>query len=307
MLIKALIILDPYGPIRVKHLCFNIEGIGQLLCNSINHSQTNITQLLASLIFNNIFSLFDFLKITFPKVNKNKTLVTLDECSTYIKKGEFGFGLERCLYDLNPTLICQSHILQKKFCIDLTHLLDTLDKSEISFEDLVSKKTLSAFIGSRINLKKEIENNEIMSFPVLRKSRSYQLLGIFTVAQKLTPLNSLVNLAKTINNSIVDVLEVTLKSRKYKRLFFNQLNMAAESGCIKDLHQIAIKSPYLNEDSSGYASAIKRGATISAEIFSYGNRKLMEQKARRHSLGLAVKFSYIVCSILIILIFFRGF
>lgn len=306
-LCKTILILDPTGPIRLKNVVFKKGGFGPLLAHSIATSKTPITQLLAAILFINVVSIFDVLaeKLSAPALRENVS--KLLRCNEYIKKSEFGFGIERCLYELNSTLPCQSHLFAKKFCIALGDCLEILNQTSIRFEDIVSKKNLSSFIATKINLVKEIRNKELEKYPIVQRSRAYQILGIFSLAQKQTRSLNLIPLCEVIQESVKDVLDIALKSLTLKKKFFEKLAIAAKTGNFQELQKIALASNYINDDAEGYAHAIQRGAEIAKEIFSYNNKAVINIEVRKKSLNLAIKITYSICGLIILLMVLRNF
>lgn len=306
-LCKTILILDPYGPIRIKNISFKKGGFGPFLAQTIATSQTNVTQLLAAILFINTVSIFDVLadKLSDPAIrnNVNKLL----KCNEYIKKSEFGFGVERCLYELNSTLPCQSHLLSKKICLALSDVLENINEENIKFEDLVSKKTLSCYIATKVSLAKEIRNKELDKFPIVQRSRAYQILGIFSLAQKQSRSLHLENICKIIQENIADVLDIALRSLTLKKKFFEKLCVASKTGNIVELERVALSSHYINEDAEGYSNALRKGAEIAKEIFSYNNKALINYEVRKKSLNFAVKITYSACGLAILMLVLQSF
>jgi serine/threonine protein kinase len=305
-LIKLLIILDPEGPVRFKNMVFYKESIGPILAHSMAFSHTESTQLLAAFIFLNIFSIYEVLANLFSNSKLTYGMTQINRASDFLKKSEYGFGIERCLYDLNPSLVCQSPVVSSIFCIGLNDILDFLNTAELNFEDLVAKKTISCFLASKIVLMTEVKNKELDKFPLVQRSRAYQILGIFAQAQKHAKITNLSNLCSTIMQSVRDVLDASLKSTSIKKVFFDKLAIASKTGNIMELQKIALNSRHINDDIDGYTDALRKGALIAREMFSFNNRSAINFDVRRKSLRIAVRFSYIICSFIILSIIMQS-
>jgi hypothetical protein len=100
--------------------------------------------------------------------------------------------------------------------------------------------------------------------------------------------------------SVRDVLDASLKSASIKKVFFEKLVHASKTGDMTELQKIALNSKHINDDVDGYTNALKRGAEIAREIFSYNNKRSIEQEVRQNSLKVAVRFSYIICGCIIL-------
>ncbi len=299
-LIKFLIILDPDGPVRYKNLVFYKDGIGPILAHSIGYSHSETTQIIAAMIYLNVFSIYEVLAQIYSKPDLNHTMITINRCSDFLKKSEYGFGIERCLYDLNPTLACQSNLVSNQFCIGLKDVLEFLNNTQLNFEDLVAKKTVSCFLASRVVLLTEIKNKELDHYPMVQRSRAYQILGIFAQAQKHAKIGSLANLCNTIMESVRDVLDAALKSSSIKKVFFDKLSTASQTGNIAELQKIALNSTHINDDMDGYTNALRKGAEIAKEMFALGNVNAINHDIKRRSLRLAVRFSYLLCGFIVL-------
>ncbi len=305
-LIKFLIILDPDGPVRYKNFVFYKEGVGPMLSHSIGFSHSETTQILAAMLYLNIFSIYEVLAQIYSKPYLNNCMIQINRCSEFLKKSEYGFGIERCLYDLNPTLPCQSSLVSSQFCIGLKDVLEFLNNAQLNFEDLVAKKTVSCFLASKVVLLTEIKNKELDHYPMVQRSRAYQILGIFAQAQRHAKIGSLMNLCNTIMESVRDVLDAALKSHSIKKLFFDKLATASQTGNIAELQKIALNSTHINDDMDGYTNALRSGAAIAKEIFSLDNKNAINHDIKRKSLRLAVKFSYLICGLIVLSIIMQS-
>lgn len=301
-LIKTIIALDPEGPIRFKNTAFSKNGLGIYLAYSLAFNQNDVTQILATLVFINVFYVFEIIATLFNNHELSSGVLAINKCSDHLRKADFGFGIERCLYELNPFYTCQSGLVNNKFIISLRDLLQELEAQKFNFEDLVSKKTIAAFIAAKIMLPSEVRNPELSKFPLVQRSRAYQILGILSLAQKQSKVSSLNNLCETLYKSVVDVLDVTMRSSSIKHRFFDKISLAAKSGNIIELQKVALSQKFINDDSDGYSNAVRRGAEIAREIFECTNSSVNTGKIYRTSLGYTLKFTYALCALIITVI-----
>jgi serine/threonine protein kinase len=91
-LMKMLIAIDPEGPIRCKDLVFFKEGIGPLLAHSISSSHTETTKVLASLLFMNVFDIYEVLATLYAKNSIRANLNHIKRAGEFLRKSEYGFG-----------------------------------------------------------------------------------------------------------------------------------------------------------------------------------------------------------------------
>ena len=299
-LMRALIALDPDAPIRFKNIAFHRDGLGTMLINSINKGQSDITHIVASCLFVNVFSVYEILSGVTGDVSHLRLLPHITKCSDLLKKSDSGFGLERIIHELNPTLVCQHPILEKDFCIGIKDVVDFLEYNNITYEEITSKKSIISFIASRLNLPTTHKIHELDRYQVLQKTKSYQTLYILSIAQKQLKITKLPNLCSILKDSIKDTLSTILRSSRVRVKFFEKIDKSAERGDINELFRAAIATDSIDSDIHGYARALRRGAEISMELFNYSNRSKVILDLRKKALKYATRFSYLVCGFVII-------
>lgn len=301
-LMRALIALDPDAPIRFKNIAFNRDGLGTMLINSINKGQSDITHIVASCLFVNVFSVYEILSGVTGDTSYLRNLSKIQKCSDLLKKPDAGFGLERILYELNPTLVCQHAILEKDFCIGIKDIIDFLEYNSVSYDEITSKKSIVSFIASKLHLTVSHKIDALDRYQVLQKTKSYQTLYIFSLAQQSLKITKLPTLCYILRDAVKDTLSTILRSSRVKIRFFEKIDKAAERGSINELYKTAVATESIDNDIAGYSRALRRGAEISAELFNYSNREKMILDLKKKALRYAVRFSYLACGFTIITI-----
>ena len=299
-LMRALIALDPDAPVRFKNIAFNRDGVGTMLINSINKGQSDVTHIVASCLFVNVFSVYEILSGITGDNSYIKRLSEIQKCSDLLKKPDSGFGLERILYELNPTLICQHPILERDFCIGIKDIIDFLEYNGVSYDEITSKKSIVSFIASKLKLTVAHKVDALDRYQVLQKTKSYQTLYIFSLAQQFLKISKLPTICYVLRDAIKDTLSTILRSSRVKIKFFEKIDKAAERGNITELFKAAVATESIDNDISGYAKALRRGAEISMELFTYSNREKIILDLKKKALRYAVRFSYLVCGFTII-------
>lgn len=305
-LIKTIILLDPIGPVRIRNVAFHKDGLGLIMLSAFNNGQGDITQLLAGSLFANIFSVYEFLSAQLGETSHMHHMIVINKCAEHIKKHEIGFGFDRCLYELNPTLPCQADPMKMEFCIGLRDVLSYIEDHQLEYDAIVSKKSITAFIAAKFGMTNENKAYDLEIAPSLQKSRVIQLTLILAAAQKKTKIGKLDHLASTIKNALVDVFDGFLRSTAIKNEISKSLSNAAKTGDLYELYKSISNQHLIKKDMDGYVDAIKRGAEIARDIFFYSNQSLVAHDLRKKSLKVAVKFSYIIsCFIVIMLLLDR--
>jgi len=149
---KASIFLDPEGPIRYKGFSFLPEGFGPAL--AIELLRRNSMQTAAEVLNLNIHEIW----YNVP-CDKYRDELSADYQTVFARLKSIlqfegpGFGIERCLYDLNGSLACLSPLISEQCVVNIEDVLPVLD----AIADRTDKKLrpldrhITAFIAARFN------------------------------------------------------------------------------------------------------------------------------------------------------------
>lgn len=133
--------LDGDAPVRFARMhCFP-EGVGSALAEAmVSKKDLNI---FADLFVQNI--VMSWLKFqTNPNVDIGALVTKFDACRMFVRQKNMGFGLERCLYLLNPEVRCLSEKLKNYYVLGPEDLM-------FAFEDICQDgKSHSLFIDRHI-------------------------------------------------------------------------------------------------------------------------------------------------------------
>ena len=144
---KTCIRLDPAGPIRFKGFSFMIDGFGPAL--AVEYLRKGNFQLPSEMLARDLagywFSAQE--SLISDATSYDKTFTTL---RSFFMIKEMGFGIERCLYETNRSLPCQSEILQKVYIDHVEDLLTGLDEvaSETDTQTRPMDKHIAAYIAT---------------------------------------------------------------------------------------------------------------------------------------------------------------
>ncbi|MGB8275384.1 MAG: hypothetical protein WCF16_08980 [Alphaproteobacteria bacterium] len=140
--------LDPEGPIRYKNVSTWITGLGPLLFDLIQDQSS--VQAFAQLIASGLaLHWIDKHHGNGPEGRAHVNLV--DHLRQYLKRQAPGFGVERCLYELNPSLPCLSSLLASRYVLTPDELLIELERLAGSgkTDSLPVDRHVAAFIAAR--------------------------------------------------------------------------------------------------------------------------------------------------------------
>lgn len=305
-LIRTLIMMDPDGPIRINNTSFHKDGMGLLFISSLNSGFADVVQVIAGALISNIFSSYEYISNVYGNQGNMSYLIPIYKCIEFISKSEVGFGIERCIYDLNPTLICQSNLVKEDFCLSGKDVLRCLEGKNASFEDIAAKKTLACFIASKLGCNVNYKLKELDKFPQIQKSKIFQLTNIFAIAQRQFKVGALSSLTLGFRDALKDILSIHIKGVSIKNSLFEQIDKAAQSGSIQTLITAAASPTMLAKNAAGFAKAVQRSSEIAYEIFSYSQKDSINKLIRQKSLRIVLQCSYVICSLILVTIILRS-
>lgn len=121
----AVIVLHPLGPIRYRGLSFFPQGFPILLASLMSADEP--VTLLYEVIQNAMASQW----IAVQKEKPPEMVVAIqqmEKAKEVLEKSQLGFGMERVLYDCNPTLPCLSPVVRAYHPLTMRQLLEAIEK-----------------------------------------------------------------------------------------------------------------------------------------------------------------------------------
>ena len=144
------IVLDPTLPIRYKDCWFMPDGFGTALAHSImQKGNANIpVEVISRGLPRAWFDSQDIYNPVYVALEKN-----FDQLLDFVQERKIGYGVERCLYETNPTLPCQSPLLIEENVITIKDLMPAMERvsAKIDKASRPIDRHIVAFIAARLN------------------------------------------------------------------------------------------------------------------------------------------------------------
>ena len=141
-------LLDPAAPIRYKGFSFMPEAFGPALAHEI--LRRGNAKISAEILDRDIAGMWFS-----HRTGGGSLLVALqrqyDRMRGHYQRRGSGYGIERCLYELNPTLPCQSSLVVADYVVEVQDLLPALDTAANREDTKLSPvdRHIAAFIAAR--------------------------------------------------------------------------------------------------------------------------------------------------------------
>lgn len=294
MLTRVISILDPAGPLRSQALALRPDAIGTVLADVMPHQGPELTQLL-SFIENNYAGFWTEL----ADYNKTQEISAvawrLQKVLPFLKNTALGFGLERVLYDLNPSLCCQSPLIKQYHVITLLDLLRTLDAiaPTLGAETNLVDRHIAAFIASKLDMGKAIRIHDLASVAALADNQELIMIKLLSKAHQKHPKLQLVGLC-TWTAMRVERLIDAIHNRIIRKRLKLQLKKLAQTGYISEVLTAIINVDVAFRDYDGYTKAIALHQINHNRMELLENPEILDYKSKRAGGKLAMIISYTI-------------
>jgi hypothetical protein len=166
-----------------------------------------------------------------------------------------GAGIERCLYELNPTLTCQSPIIAGRQVSSLRDLVAALDDAVgrgVSPSDLVDRHVAAFMMSQRSAIAPFLQRLERASDD--QKELRMAVFQLFARLQQWTSIRSLPNLTRWCADHLAFVLD-DFRSEVRRDVFQHKMSAAAEKGDLAGLQPMIESEKVRTRDAKEFAQA----------------------------------------------------
>lgn len=289
---RVVTMLDPAGPIRYKRFSVMPEGFGpalavEILRNATGRLQAEILQCELPQMW------FDYQHVA-PGESTEARLFT--QMRGFLQIQEPGYGLLRCLYELNPTLPCLSPLLAAEYVVDIDELLPALDRAshDADTRGYPLDDHIAAFIAARFDANLE---RHLVSFG---KSNDIEMtvgvLGILSALQSRLGPPALYGLTSWIGGLIGPAIHL-YRSRARRRQLENEIPRLVREGTLTAILNLLNDPEALSSDEMDFEDAKTEFQEAEDEIgrveknvlpSSEDNRKIGQQSAAVFSVIIAM-------------------
>jgi serine/threonine protein kinase len=299
MLTRLLAILDSVGPVRTQNLCMRPEGYGLQLAEFMRRNNPPEMNQLLDTIEQDIPNYWATLLESSKSQELSQAIWRLQRCRSHMKIKSLGFGLERLLYDLNPTLPCQSPLVKQYHITTLTDLLKTLDAlaHQLAPDTTLVDRHIAAFIAAKIDITKEVKLTDLSVIPVLAKNPELIVLRILTKAQQRNDKMHLVGLTTWAAMRVEKMLD-EIHNRVIRKRMKMELKPAAQDGLLGDIVSIIVNRDAVSRDHDGFAMAISLYSINKKRIERLRDAGVVGSYARHFGGQISTTISYIILTIM---------
>ena len=180
--------------------------------------------------------------------------VNFRELKAYLAQPGIGFGMERCLYETNDALPCQSPLLGEQYVVELRELLPALDSVATNREGKQSPcdRHIAAFMGARA--RSDIDRNLVAMNDSDPGRALMALINLFAVFQYRLGPESLPGLAGWIGAVAAPVIE-NYHSRERRKELEKEIPRLVRRGSIVEIYNLLDDTGARSKDQNDYVWA----------------------------------------------------
>lgn len=231
---RCLAVIDPDAPVRFQLISINVDGLGTILVESMRKKNDAHISDIMSIVGYNLLAFADNLMEDIVNPVSSLILWRLQNLRPIMKTRSLGFGQERILYQMNPSLCCQHPLLLPHYVYtidDMLLVLDKLAENPPPGFTLVDRH-IAAFLTNRMEINREVRIVELLSYSDLAYDDRLVMLKILTLAQQQSNVESVSNLAKWAAEMIIPTL-ATLHQRSLREKIAKKMRKAGDRGMLE--------------------------------------------------------------------------
>ena len=299
MMTRIFASLDPIGPMRSRTISLRPDSMGLMLACMIPSQDPELDQVLG-FIESDLSSFWSERAQAHKNPSLSQVIWRLQRIKPFIKNTTLGFGLERALYDMNPTLPCQSPMLKPYHITTAEDALRTLDvlaktHSDRSFVD----QHLAAFLASKIEMTKPLKLTELTNIVPLQNDPELYMLRMLSKVQQKTPSLKLPGLSSWIGIHVERMLN-EIHNRTLRKEQKLKLRRRASQGSILDVLMVLVNRDIGEQDREGYVFAMAKHELNFKQMQHLQNPLIVEYRSKRLGGQLSTMISYAALGIMVL-------
>ena len=260
LLARTIITLDPDGPLRYRGLNVMPDGIGALSAFAADDKDVGakFTELLSLQLMQ-----FWFDKQMRPAKWAAGGKGDAEKMLAHMGKTGPGFGIERCVYEMNKGMACQSPRFKDTNAVQIRELMEALDDGSKRGEQQLDRH-VAAFLGARYSGSLDSELNEFAHASNGEEALVAQLKLFAAVQFKHGP-RELPNLASLFFDHL-DILISPLHNVDLRARVRRSAEQVAATGKLPELLAIVRDKKYMRLDKRGFDQAKRYYLSLERQV-----------------------------------------
>lgn len=230
----------------------------------------------------------NIIKLWYQEQAYTRAPANAGDFKTYVSRNDYGYGMERIMYDFDEDLPCISPLLKKHFVNNVSKVLKALEENKDNHQSLPMDKSIIAYMRCKMGKKIDQVVSEINANQDALKISA--LLRLYATIQKKSGPAQLPNLCKWLISFSKPLIQ-SFHNLKYQKYLEQEVLKISKNGKIIEIVEIIENEEARDKDREEYSETLKLANSLITEknkILS-GSSKV-EEEARE----LALRFTSIL-------------
>lgn len=294
-IMKVIAILDPFGPMRYKDAAVNIDGLGKAFAECFRDKNNLRRQHLITMMESGLPAFLANLIDRSGNSLVNNTLWRLQNLRTVLQLKGLGFGVERILYSLNPSMPCQSPLVMRFHPVTLADTLNTLDRiaKEVMKRASLIDIHLAAFLTSKLEITKEMRVLELAAHADLFVDQRLVMLKLLSHGQQKMGNVPLKGLAAWVAEMILPIAG-KIHHKSNRELLIKEIRKAAATGVLDKIALLLFRDKLFSDDRFEHTRAKSLYRYYETSLVSYKDTTRIKKIAMLKGRSISVTVGYLV-------------
>jgi hypothetical protein len=259
---RLCVALDRKAPIRYKSFAAYLDGMGPALASAL--AEPERLREVGEMLFQQLPEFLVELTTTEDDAEVESIVQRFRRAGKAFGDNRAGQGVERALYELNPSFPCQSPIIVNQRVIDIGDLLPALERVGAgSTQGVPIDRHIAAFVAARVQVPDELFT--LLSQPVGTTSHVFGVVGLVAALQSKLGPRALPRLAHWIAPSLKPVIE-SFHRRATRQRLESALPGVLDSGDFTRLQDFIVGTGQRRRDRDEFQAAVREYAKIETEV-----------------------------------------
>jgi hypothetical protein len=253
-------IMDPEGPVYLRGAAVMLDGFGDAIAEAILSGDREAEKPLEEMLAHGLP--IEALPDTWSTVRIHETKVEFRGYQGFVRGSARGIGIERCLYEMNSGIPCQSMLLGAQLVRSLEELLPALNRVSSGGEAPAERPRdahIMAFVATHMPVPDQQRAANDVSRAALGSQDCLTDLAHFARIQKICGNGPLRNLARWIGTTLRPALE-GFYSRSRRERLAAEMSSVMSSGNLSALMSLVNNREEQEIDREEYAHALAHQA-----------------------------------------------
>ncbi len=297
---KVCMLLDPEAPIRYLGYAFFPDAFGPSL--AVELLRQNTTKVGAEILDRNIVGAWFEVHNTIGSMNPAQER-TFHDLRAFLINKDPGYGIERCLYELNPSYPCQSTFVVQDYVSDADEVLAALDEAANRVDTKLSPmdRHIAAFIAA--HFESDIENHLRALGDSDDAKNIMGMLSLLSAVQWRLGPDALFGLSSWVGGLLGPAIN-SYHSRTVRGDIEREIPRLVRQGSLPGLFDLIDNAEQRRQDRVGYDAASAEFVAAEAEIQDIeGSDSSRTESAERIGQQSAAMTSIVITLIFVTVVF----